>query len=68
VLGAVAVFAGIAWLARELGMDAAELRGFAVTSLWLVLAIMVLAVLGAVLLRLLRRYSRSARKRPRRGA
>jgi uncharacterized membrane protein len=74
VLGAVAVLAGIAWLARELGMDAAELRGFAVTSVWLVFAMMLLAVVGAVLLRLLRRrsrpgrQSRSARKRPNRGA
>jgi biotin transporter BioY len=68
VLGALAVLAGIAWLARELGMDSAELRGFAVTSLWLVFGMMVLAVAGALVLRLLRRHSRSARNRPNRGA
>ena len=58
VLGAVAVAAGIAWLARDLGMNPAELKAFALTSLWLVLGIMVLAVAGAVVLRLLRRLWR----------
>lgn len=55
VLGAVAVVAGIAWLARELGMNPDELKAFAITSLWLVMGIIALAVVGAVVLRLLRR-------------
>lgn len=58
VLGALAVAAGIAWLARDLGMNPAELKTFALTSLGLVLGIMALAVVGAVLLRLLRRFWR----------
>jgi hypothetical protein len=58
VLGALAVFAGIAWLTRELGMDAAELRGFALTSMMLVAGVIVLALAGAAALRLARRLRR----------
>ena len=51
VLGSVAVFAAIAWLSSELGMDREELVEFALTGLWLVLAMVVLALAGAALLR-----------------
>lgn len=51
VLGTVAVVAGIAWLASELGMDTDELIDFALTGLWLVLGMVVLALLGAALVR-----------------
>ncbi len=54
VLGAVAVFAGIAWLAMEFGMDRDELIGYALTSLMLVLAMVALALVGVVLIRLVR--------------
>lgn len=55
VLGTVAVFAGIAWLATELGMDAGELTGYAVTSALLILVMVLLALAGAALLRLLKK-------------
>lgn len=51
MLGSVAVFAAIAWLSSELGMDREELAGFALTGLWLVLGMVVLALAGAALLR-----------------
>lgn len=58
VLGALAVAAAIAWLATELGMDTDELLGFAGTSLLLVGSMVVLAVGGAGLVRLIRRLTR----------
>jgi|TARA_Y100001933_G_scaffold8761_2_gene7840 hypothetical protein len=51
VLGSVAVFAAIAWLSSELGMDRDELIEYALTGLWLVLGMVVLALAGAALLR-----------------
>lgn len=51
VLGSVAVFAAIAWLSSELGMDRGELIEYALTGLWLVLGMVVLALAGAALLR-----------------
>ena len=51
VLGSVAVFAAIAWLSSELGMDRDELIEYALTGLWLVLDMVVLALAGAALLR-----------------
>lgn len=55
VLGTIAVFAAIAWLATEFGMDRDELLGYAVTSLALVLGMVLLALLGAAVLRALRK-------------
>ncbi|MDZ7670646.1 MAG: hypothetical protein U5Q16_14940 [Gammaproteobacteria bacterium] len=55
VLGTVAVVAGIAWLAGELGMDKEELLDFAGTSVLLVGAMVVLALLGAAVLRVLKK-------------
>ena len=51
MLGSLAVFAAIAWLSGELGMDRKELVEFALTGLWLVLGMVVLALAGAALLR-----------------
>jgi hypothetical protein len=51
VLGAIALVAGLAWLARQLGIDADELLSFARISLILVLGTVLLGVLGAALLR-----------------
>ncbi len=51
VLGAIAVFAAIYWVAGELGMDKEELLDYAITGLVLVLAMVVLALAGAALLR-----------------
>ncbi len=58
VLGALVVFLGIAWLARELELDVDELLDYALTSLLLVGGLVALAILGAVLLRLVRRLLR----------
>ncbi len=55
VLGALAVAAGVGWLAVELGMDRRVLAEYALTSLALVAVLVVLAVAGAVVLRLVRR-------------
>jgi len=54
VLGAIAVAAAIWWLSDALGMDRDELLDFALTGLWLVLAMVVLALAGAALLRALK--------------
>jgi hypothetical protein len=43
VLGTVAVFAAIAWLATKLDMNSAELAGYALTSVVLVLGMVLLA-------------------------
>lgn len=51
MLGTLAVAAGIYWLAGELGMDKQELLDFARTSALLVGGAVVLALLGAGLLR-----------------
>lgn len=58
VLGTVAVVAGIAWLAGELGMNKEELLEFAGTSALLVGAMVLLALLGAVVLRGLKKLFR----------
>lgn len=58
VLGTVAVAASIAWLASELGMDRGELLDFALTSLFMVLGVVALGLLGAGLLRGLKRLFR----------
>ncbi len=58
VLGTVAVVASLAWLATELGMDRRELLDFALTSLLMVLALVVLAIFGAALLRVLKHLLR----------
>ncbi len=58
VLGALVVLLGIAWLARELELDVDELLGYALTSLLLVGGLVALALLGAIVLRLLRRLFR----------
>ncbi|MFU8815269.1 MAG: hypothetical protein ACNA7W_07980 [Pseudomonadales bacterium] len=58
VLGAIVVFLAILWLADQLGLDRDELLGYALTSLMLVGVLVVLAVAGAVLLRLLKRLFR----------
>lgn len=55
LLGAVAAFAGIAWLASGLGMDSGELWGFAAGSALLVLAVVVAALVAAALLRAVKR-------------
>jgi hypothetical protein len=55
VLGTLAVAAGIYWLAGELGMDKQELLNFARTSALLVGAAVLLALLGAGLLRALKK-------------
>ena len=67
VLGTLAVAAAIAWLANEFEMDTRELLDYAITSVMLVIAVVVLALAGAAVLwlvkRLLRRGSaRSARE------
>lgn len=51
VLGTVAVAFGIYWLAGELGMDRQELLDFARTSAFMVGGLVVLALLGAGVLR-----------------
>jgi uncharacterized membrane protein len=58
VLGAIVVFLAIYWLADQMGLDRDELLGYALTSLMLVGVLVVLAVLGAALLRLLKRLLR----------
>jgi uncharacterized membrane protein len=58
VLGAVVVFLAIYWLADEMGLDRDELLGYALTSLMLVGVLVVLALLGAALMRLLKRLFR----------
>lgn len=58
VLGTVAVVAGIAWLAGELGMNKEELLDFAGTSALLVGAMVLLALLGAAVLRGLKKLFR----------
>lgn len=58
VLGAVAVFLAIYWLADQMGLDREELLGYALTSLMLVGVLVVLALAAAVLLRLIKRLLR----------
>ncbi len=58
LLGSAVVFLAIAWLARELELDTAELRGYLITSLLLVAAVVLLAVLMAGLIGLVRRFLR----------
>ena len=58
LLGSVVVFLAIAWLAEELDLDTAELRGYLVTSVLLVLGVVLLAVLAAGLISLIRRFLR----------
>jgi hypothetical protein len=58
LLGAVAVFLAIAWLARELNLDTDELRDYLLTSLLLVAGVVLLAVVMAGLVALIRRFLR----------
>jgi hypothetical protein len=58
LLGSAVVFLAIAWLARELELDTAELRGYLITSLLLVAVVVVLAVLMAGVIGLVRRFLR----------
>lgn len=58
LLGSVVVFLSIAWLARELDLDTAELRSYLMTSVLLVLGVVLLAVLMAGLIGLVRRFLR----------
>lgn len=62
VLGTAAVAAAIYWLARELGIDSEELLDYALTSLMLVGAMVVLALGGALALRGIR-YLLDGRRR-----
>jgi len=55
LLGAVAAVFAIAWLARELGLDADELIGYLGASLVLVGLVVVLGILAGGLLWLVRR-------------
>jgi protein-S-isoprenylcysteine O-methyltransferase Ste14 len=50
LLGAVAVVAAIAWLARELGLDRLELLSYLRTSVMLVAGLVVLGLLAGLLL------------------
>jgi high-affinity Fe2+/Pb2+ permease len=61
VLGTLAVAAAIAWLASEFGMDTGELIDYAVTSVMLVLAVVVLALVGAAVLWVIKRLLRHGR-------
>jgi hypothetical protein len=58
VLGAIVVFLSIYWLAQEMGMDRSELLGYALTSLLLVGVLVVLALVGVVVVRVIRRLLR----------
>ncbi|MFW6094770.1 MAG: hypothetical protein ACODAC_12420 [Pseudomonadota bacterium] len=58
VLAAVAVIAGIAWLARELDLDVGALLDYALASLLLVVGVVLLAVVGAAAMRALKRLFR----------
>jgi hypothetical protein len=58
VLGAIVVFLAIYWLADQMGLDRNELLGYALTSLLLVGLLVVLALVGVVVLRLIRRFLR----------
>jgi uncharacterized membrane protein len=58
VLGAIVVFLAIYWLADQMGLDRALLQGYALTSLMLVGALVVLALVGAVLMRVIKRLLR----------
>jgi uncharacterized membrane protein len=58
LLGAVTVFLAIYWLSDQMGLDRDELLGYALTSLLLVGAVVVLALLGALLIRLIKRLLR----------
>lgn len=55
VLGAIVVFLAIYWLADQMGLDRGELQGYALTSLVLVGALVVLALLAVVLVRAIKR-------------
>lgn len=54
VLGTIAMVAGLAWLADALDIDTGELFGFAASGLLMVAVVVVLAMLGAAILRGLR--------------
>lgn len=56
LLGSAVVFLAIAWLAEELDLDTAELRGYLITSLLLVAGVVLLAVIMAGLIGLVRRF------------
>jgi len=58
LLGALAVVFGIAWLARELGLDRDELLDYLTTSLVLVGGLVTLALIGGALIWLFRWFRR----------
>ena len=58
VLGAVAVLFAIVWLANELGMDRDELLDYLGTSLLFVGMLIVCALVGAVLVRAVKKLLR----------
>ena len=63
LLGAVAAVAGIWWLGRAYDVEDSRLLGYLLASLLFVAAAIVLAVVGAVVVRVLRRR-RSGRPLP----
>jgi hypothetical protein len=54
VLGAIVVFLAIYWLVDQMGLDRDELLGYALTSLLLVGALALLALLAVVLMRVIK--------------
>jgi uncharacterized membrane protein len=58
VLGAIVVFLAVYWLSDQMGLDRGELLGYALTSLLLVGLLVVLALAGVVVLRLIKRWLR----------
>jgi len=58
LLGALAVVFGIAWLARELGLDRDELLDYLTTSLLLVSGLVALALIGGAVIWLFRWFKR----------
>ncbi|MDP6374881.1 MAG: hypothetical protein QF921_05395 [Pseudomonadales bacterium] len=61
VLGSIAVIVAVGWLAREFGIEANELIGFLATSLLLVGSLIALGLVGALVLRIIKR-TRAARR------
>jgi len=63
LFGSVAVILAIAWLVHELGLDADELLGYAVTSLALVAVVALFGMLaGGILWWVQRRWHRRERR------
>jgi hypothetical protein len=58
VLGAIVVFLALYWLADQMGLDRNELLGYALTSLMLVGVLVLFALIGVVVIRVIRRLMR----------